>query len=278
MVALAVSGFRNLAKMQFRATALVFVLSAVAVPHTSWAQTPDSGTDKGTKPVKPPHEPVQQGFRLAAALGLSMMQNGKYSYETTVTAPGSGPLTYAGSERSYGGTLFLGIAATPGGALRRLTLGCDLNFGGLAAWSRPVIPAGAATPFSQNNLNQQVSQKSLTSSPWHPFFAPYVEHELASVFNNRARIGYEYMQTSRTLRGSFAANQPPSVQAGYSVHFTQRTHLIRLSIHNDTWFDEGEPGQVPRRRRSGLIQEGGLLVGTDGSVVVFVGVGPVWTF
>src|SRR5689334_13583862 len=107
MVALAVLAFRDSADVQFRAVAVLVALSAVAAPQTVWGQVPASGTDQhGTKPVKPPHEPVQQGFRLAAELGLSMMQNGKYTYDTTVTAPGSGPLSYAGSERSYGGTLF----------------------------------------------------------------------------------------------------------------------------------------------------------------------------
>jgi hypothetical protein len=53
--------------------------------------------------------------------------------------------------------------------------------------------------------------------------------------------------------------------------------MVRLSVHNDTWLDDPETDQTPPKRRSGMVQKGGVLLGTDGSVVVFVNIGLVWT-
>jgi len=221
---------------------------------------------------------VQQGFRFAATTGLTFIANGKYNYDTTVITPDGSTLRYSGSQRTPGGTLSLGAAASPGGALRRFTFGFDLNFGGLSVAGHSVVPAGSATPFSQNNLNSQVAARSLVGSRWRPFISPYVEHEIGSILQNRVRLGYQYFNTSALINGSFAVNQPRSIQANYSVRFSQASHMIRLSVHNDSWFDDTEPDQAPPKRRTGIIQEGGVLVGTDASIVVFVKVGPVWTF
>jgi hypothetical protein len=53
--------------------------------------------------------------------------------------------------------------------------------------------------------------------------------------------------------------------------------MIRLSVHNDTWLDDADIDHAPSKRRFGFIQQGGLLIGTDASVVFFVNVGPIWT-
>jgi hypothetical protein len=279
IVRVAKFGFRKGANSHFWVSVPLLVSITAAVPHSASAQAPGSPREeRRTKPIKPPHEPVQQGFRFVAMAGLSFIQNRGYTYNTNVSTPNLGTLSYAGAQRSSGATLFVGAAATPRGTLRRFTLGCDLNLGGLAVWSQSVIPSGTATPFSQSNLNAQVSHKSLVTSPWRPFLSPYVEHELASVFQNRVRIGYQYMQSSGSLRGIFATDQSGTMQARYAVRFSQHSHMFRMSLHNDTWFDNNDPGQVPPKRRSGALQQLGLLVGTDGSFVVFLAAGPVWTF
>jgi hypothetical protein len=55
--------------------------------------------------------------------------------------------------------------------------------------------------------------------------------------------------------------------------------MIRVSAHNDTWFDDTEIDRTPPpKRRSGIAQQGGVLIGTDGSIIVFVSLGPVLIF
>jgi hypothetical protein len=221
---------------------------------------------------------VQQGFRFTATIGFSLIANGKYRYNTSVTMPDGSALAYTGAQRSSGATLSMGAAATPGGALRRVTVGFDLNFGGLDVSGHPVVPPGSVTPFSQSNLNSQITQRFPISSSSGPFVSPYIEHEIGSVLQNRIRLGYEYFQTANTQTGSFAVDQSGSIQARYSVRFSQASHMIRLSAHNDTWLDDTEAGHTPPKRRSGVLQQGGVLIGTDGSIIVFVSVGPVWIF
>jgi hypothetical protein len=246
---------------------------------SSQAQTPPKDLPQGPpKPIEPPHKPAQQGFRFTTTIGFSLIGSGRYSYKTSVILPDGREFAYNGTERSSGATLSLGAAATPGGTLRRFTLGFDLNFGGLDVSRNAVIPAGSVTPFSQSNLNAQVARKTLISSPWRPFISPYIEHEIGSIFQNRVRLGYEYLSTSRSSSGTFVADPARSIQGRYSVRFSQTSHMIRVSAHNDTWFDDTGAGQPPPKRRSGVIQQGGVLIGIDGTLMVFVNLGPVWTF
>lgn len=258
---------------------LLIMTGAVLMPFSLQAQNlPREPGQRPPKPIAPPHKPLQQGFRVTATIGFNFFANGKYNYNTTVTMPDGSALSYRGTQRSSGGTLSLGAAATPGGALRRFTLGFDLNFGGLNVAGQPVVPSGSITPFSQDNLNSRVAQRSLISSHWRPFVSPYIEHEIGSILQNRIRLGYEYLNTAASDGDSFAVNQSRSIQARYSVQFSQTSHMIRLSAHNDTWFDDTETDKAPPKRRSGIVQQGGVLIGIDGSLVVFVRVGPVWTF
>jgi hypothetical protein len=253
---------------------------AVTIPGSAPAQSipKESPPQRPPKPIEPPHKAVQQGFRLTATIGLNLLANGKYQYNTTVIMPDGRAFDYNGVQRSSGGMLSLGAAATPGGALRRLTMGFDLNFGGLETWAHPVIPSGSVTPFSQSNLNSQVAQQSLASPPRRPFVSPYIEHELASVLQNRVRLGYQYLHTAKSYGGSFAADQSGSIQANYNVRFSQTSHMIRVAVHNDTWLDDTDRGHVPPKRRFGFVQQAGVLIGTDRSVIVFVRTGPVWIF
>jgi hypothetical protein len=257
----------------------LLIIGAAILPSLSEAQTLPKGPEqRPPKPIEPPHKPAQQGFRFTATAGLNFVVNGKYNYDTVVTMPDGSAYRYSGAQRASGGTLSLGAAATPGGALRRFTVGFDLNFGGLSIAGHSVVPAGSVTPFSQNNLNTQVAARSLVSSHWSPFVSPYVEHEVGSILENRVRLGYQYFNTAALVNGSFPIDQPRSTRASYSVRFSQASHMVRLSVHNDSWFDDTEPDQPPPKRRTGIVQEGGILVGTDAAIVVFVKVGPVWTF
>ncbi|MFL6417565.1 MAG: hypothetical protein ACJ74Y_18065 [Bryobacteraceae bacterium] len=250
------------------------MLTTSLVPYSQAQDTSDR-----PKPISPPHKPVQQGFRFTATFGLNFLVNGKYSYKTAVTMPDGSALSYSGVQRSVGGTLALGASATPGGAFRRVTLGFDLNFGGLSLAERTVVPSGSVPPFSQDNLNAQVTRGSLVSSHWHPFVSPYIEHEIGSILQNRVRLGYQYVGTTASDSGSFAVGQSRAVQARYAVQFSQSSHMVRLSVHNDTFFDDSDMDHSPPpRRRSGVVQQAGVLVGTDGSVIAFVRIGPVWTF
>jgi hypothetical protein len=253
--------------------------AAIAMPGSSPAQsTPKEPAQRPPKPIEPPHKPAQQGFRLTLPIGFNLLENGRYRYNTTVTMPDGSVLNYNGAQRVSGGTLSLGAAASPGGPLRRLTIGVDLNFGGLDTWTQAVIPSGSVTPFSRDNLNTQVAERSLSGSPRGPFVSPYIEHELGSLLQNRVRIGYQYFHTTESYSGSFAADQTGSIQAQYKVKFSQASHMIRVSVHNDTWLDESSSDQVPPKRRFGFMQQAGALIGTDGSIIVFIGAGPAWIF
>jgi hypothetical protein len=258
---------------------MCWIATAVSTPCFLEAQgAPSQAPQRPPKPIEPPHKPAQQGFRLTATIGFGLIANGNYRYSTTVTMPDGTSLAYNGVQRTAGATLFLGAAATPVGAFRRLTLGFDLNFGGLDVAGHSVVPPGSVTPFSQTNLNAQVAQKSLLSSSWHPFFSPYVEHAIGSILQNRIRLGYEYFRSAGSSNGLFAIDQSGNNQARYSVQFSQASHMIRVSVHNDSWFDEPDTDRTAPRRRSGVVQQAAVLFGTDGSVVVALSLGPVWTF
>ena len=263
----------------WRTLVMLLITGPGLTPYLAQSQTaPKESPQRPPKPIEPPHKAAQQGFRFTATIGFSLIANGKYRYNTSVTMPDGSALAYNGAQRTAGATLFMGAAATPAGALRRVTLGFDLNFGGLDVAGHSVIPPGSVTPFSQTNLNSQIAQKSLLSSSWHPFVSPYIEHALGAILQNRIRLGYEYFRTAGSSNGSFAADQSGSIQARYSVRFSQASHMIRLSVHNDTWLDDTDADHAPPKRRSGVVQQAGVLIGTDRSIVVFVSLGPVWIF
>ena len=205
------------------------------------------------------------------------MANGKYRYNTSVILPGGSAFAFNGAQRSTGAILSFSAAATPGGRLRRLTLGFDLNFGGLDLLGHPVVPPGSLTPFSQDNLNQ-IAQQSLINTSWNPSISPFIEHAIGTILQNRVGFGYQYLQTARSENGSFPADQSGSIQARYSVGFTQTLHMIRLSVRNESWFDDTDKDQPPPRRTVGIVKQGGVLIGTNGSVIVFFNLGPVWNF
>jgi hypothetical protein len=209
-------------------------------------------------------------------VGLALIGTGKYSYSTTGLTQNGSALNYSGTHRAAGATPFAGSAITPPGALRRLTLGFDLHVGGLEVWRHSVINGGSSS--LQNNLNALIAQNSLIRPPWRPFVSPYIEHDLGSIFQNKVHLGYERWQTAGSYQGSVAASPLGSAPVGYNVRFSQASHLIRLSVNNDVWSDATETNHLPPKRRLGIVRQGGVLIGTDGTIIAFITVGPVWTF
>src|SRR6185437_16109366 len=105
------------------------------------------------KPVKPPREPVDQGFRMSFIVGISgQVMPARYSYSTRIDLPDRQQLNYAATQTAPGGFALAGLQLTPPGAFRRFTAGISFGAGGLASWLRVPIPSGASTPFSQGNL------------------------------------------------------------------------------------------------------------------------------
>jgi hypothetical protein len=231
------------------------------------------------EPVEPPHKPAQQGTRLAVIVGINFFTYGRYAYKTAITMPDGSMLNYSGNQSALGGTLLFGAAVTPPAVLRRLTLGITVNGGGLDAWSHPVIPNGVETPFSQGNLNAQIRRNAALSYGWHPAISPYIEHELGFLLASRVRAGYQYWRQSGAYQGSFPIDQTRSVWADYNIRLLHSAHLIRLSINNHTSLeDDTDTNPSAKKRGPGFLRQAGLLVGTNRTVMVFVGFGPSWNF
>jgi hypothetical protein len=275
-----VSGLRAMhwGRWPFRAAFVVAGIVLTAAPCCAADPPAQEPPQHPPRPIEPPHKPVQQGTRLAIIAGLNLLGSGHYGYNTQVRLVDGRAFNYGGTQSSAGATLFMGGAVTPPSKFRRLTLGITLQFGGLEPFNHPVIPTGTATPFSQTNLNLQVARKSLNAFPWRPIPSPYLEHELGSLLGSRLRLGYQYWRATGSFAGSFPADQSGANPANYHVKLSQSSHLIRLSINNHTSFDDPDIDAGAARRKTGFVQQAGLLIGTGPTVIVFVAVGPAWTF
>jgi hypothetical protein len=240
---------------------------AAAPPHT-----------REPTPVKPPHEAVDQGFRMSVVVGITaQVIPAGYAYSTRVTLPSGQQLNYVGTQTARGGALLGGLQVTPPRAFRRFTLGITMGLGGLASWSKAPIPEGVSTPFSRNNLLAAIQSRYAYHSGWSPSFSPYIEHELGSFLGNRCRIGYQYWSQSGEYNGAFVPTDGSPGVAAYNVRLKYSAHLVRFSINNLTELDDSQSNGRPRQRY-GLIQQAGLLVGTNRTLTIFLGVGPFWGF
>jgi hypothetical protein len=237
------------------------------------------GQDSPPRPVEPPHKPAQQGTRFALLFGLNLFTYGQYGYNTAITMPDGRTLHYAGQQNASGGTFFTGAAITPPAALRRLTVGFTLNLGGLQSWTHPVIPSGVVTPFSQSNLSLQIQRNEALSSAWRPAVSPYIEHELGFLLKSRIRAGYQYWHQLGSSQGLFPVDQSRSALADYNVQFLHSSHLIRLSLNNYTSLeDDTDTNSASQKRNPSFVRQAGLLIGTNNTVMVFIGLGPAWSF
>jgi hypothetical protein len=232
-------------------------------------------------PVKPPRTPEDQGFRIIVTAGISGFLSAKYGYETRITMPDGQQLRYTGTQSAPGGTMSGGVEITPPGTFRRFTFGVNLNGGGLQSWSRPVVPSDAAAPFSLQNLQVAILSRSLSATGWRPGFSPYLEHELGHLLGNRLRLGYQYWNQSGRYKGSFFPVPGSRTLAGYDIQLNYSSHLVRLTMHNFTNLDDSDinlPGSHRSKRRYGVVQEVGILGGTHETFMIFIAVGPFWSF
>ena len=252
------------------------ILQAAGPPSDAQAYPPDEKS-RSPRPIEPPHKPVQAGTRLAVVFGLNLFSYGQYGYNTAVTMPDGSVLNYAGKQSASGGSFLTGAAVTPPGAFRRLTMGATLNLGGLSSWTRSPIPNGVTTPFSQSNLNLQIQRNAIFGYGWRPAISPYIEHELGFLLESRVRAGYQYWHQRGSYSGSFPVSQPGSASADYNVRVLHSSHLIRLSINNHTSLDD-DTSPAYKKRNPGFLRQGGLLIGTNHTVMVFIALGPDWTF
>jgi hypothetical protein len=252
-------------------------LFAVGLPATG-ADPATAEDRREPKPVKPPLEAVDQGFRMGFIVGISgQVVPARYSYSTRIELPGGQQLNYADTQAALGGFVLAGLQLTPPRALRRFTVGISFGAGGLASWLKAPIPSGVSTQFSQDNLLLAIQRRYIFRSGWHPSISPYIEHELGNFLGNRCRIGYQYWRQSGEYQGTFISNEGSRALAAYDVHLRHSAHLVRFSINNLTELDDTQLNGR-RTQRYGLIQQVGLLVGTNQTVTVFLGVGPFWDF
>jgi hypothetical protein len=281
------------AHKQVRLLLLGLCLSLEVASAVTW-ETPETETEAATSekdqsdpasdrkqppPVKPPREPGERGLRVALLIGINVFAWAGYAYETRISLPGEEQLQYRGTEGSPGATLFAGTAVTLPGALRRITLGAGINAGSLYAKQQRVIPTGAATPFSQENLQSDIRVKYANSPAWHSAFSPYIEHNLGSFHGSRVRAGYQYWEQSGSYIGSFAATSNSRASAGYNVGLTFRSHLARISVndHIDLEDSDTDPNTPQRsKRQSGMIRQWGVLIGTHRTLIIFGAIGLFW--
>jgi hypothetical protein len=191
--------------------------------------------------------------------------------------PDGQPLHYSGTQIGAGGTLFGGAAITFPGSLRRVTVGANFNLGGLDSWMRSVIPKGASTPFSQRNLQYAIAVQSFNRRAWGFSISPYIEHDLNSSLDRRYRIGYQYWRQPVSYQGSFVPSDTSPDLARYDVHLKYSSHLIRFSVNN--YWDLGDPdaNSSGARRVSGIVQSAGISVGTNRTIILFFGLGGMWS-
>jgi hypothetical protein len=232
------------------------------------------------RPVEPPRRPRDQSIRLALVGGLNILAWGKYSYATRVSTPGGQQLDYAGTQGSLGVTLFAGGAVTLPGGLRRLTVGANINLGGLAALGRPVIPDRVSTPFSKQALQDEIQRKYWNRVAWHPSLSAYIEHDLGIFDRARWRIGYQFWRQSGSFEGSFSPIPGSPAHAEYDVRLRHSSHLVRVSLNSYINLDDEDTYAVSGRStgKSGLVRQVVVLAGTHQTVMVCVGIGPFWRF
>ena len=268
-------------KAETKATTSVPEQSERAVLNRGWDKEDQSGTasdPKDSPPVKPPREARARGFRIALLVGIDVSALARYAYDTRVSLHGGDQLQYRGWQRSPGVALFAGGAATLPGALRRITLGAGINAGGLDSKDRSVIPAGVSTPFSKKSLQADIQRRYVNRLGWHSAFSPYIEHDLGFFLGGRVRAGYQHWEQIGSHIGSFAPIDGSRESADYNIRLNFRSHLVRVSVNEYFALDLDDDTNTSHRskRKSGMIQQWGVLIGTHQTIMVFAAIGPFW--
>lgn len=266
--------------LSFEAESMAACEAPQAETHAATFHDDQSGPAPDRKqppPLRPSREPNERGLRVALLIGMNFFPRAGYAYDTRISLPDGERLQYRGREGSPGVTLFGAAAATLPGPLRRITLGAGINAGGLYSRQRRVIPAGAATTFSKENLQSNIREAYANNPAWNTGFSPYIEHNFGTFRGSRVRIGYQYWEQSGSYTGSFAPTSSSRGLAGYDVRLTLRSHLARILANGYLNLEDSDTDpNTPQRsqRKSGLIRQWGVLIGTHGTLVVFAAIGP----
>ncbi len=242
---------------------------------TSVAEKSPPSDTKNPSPVKPSREARARGFELSLVVGLRVLASASYVYDTRVSLPGADPLRYSGRQRSPGLALFAGGALTLPGPLRRITVGGDINAGGPDSKDRPVIPAGVTTPFSKQKLYSDIRARYSNRLGWNAALSPFIEHDVGFFHGARVRAGYQYWAQLGSHTGSFAP-EDGSATANYNVRLNLRSHLVRVSVNDYVGLEDDTETSHRSKRRSGMIQQWGVLIGTHQTIMVFAAIGPFW--
>jgi hypothetical protein len=248
---------------------------AEAKPPTSVSEDSAAANPKNPPPVKPSREARSRGFELALLVGLDVLVSASYSYDTRVSLPGVDQLRYGGSQRSPGVALFAGGALTLPGPLRRITVGGGINAGGPDSKDRSVIPAGVPTPFSKQNLYSDIQARYSNRLGWNAALSPFIEHDVGFFHGTRVRAGYQHWAQLGSHTGSFAPTDG-SAAANYNVRLNLRSHLVRVSMNDYVALEDDTETSQRSKRRSGMIQQWGVLIGTHQTIMVFAAIGPYW--
>jgi len=234
-----------------------------------------ASNQKNQRPVKPSREARTRGSELSLLIGLSVLPLASYAYDTRVSLPGMEQLRYSGRQRSPGLALFAGGALTLRGPLRRLTVGASINAGGPDSKDRAVIPGGFSTPFSKRSLYSDIQARYSLRPGWGAAFSPFIEHDVGFFHGSRVRAGYQYWDQLGAHTGSFASTDGSST-TNYNVQLNLRSHLFRISMNEFVALQDDTATSQRSKRRSGMIQQWGITIGTHQTIVVFAAIGPFW--
>ena len=230
---------------------------------------------KNTRPVKPAREPRSRGSELSFVVGIGVLASSIYRYDTRVSLSGADPLQYIGRQRSPGLAVFGGGALVLPGPLRRITIGGTINAGGPDSRGHPVIPAGISTPFSQQGLTTDIQARYSRRLGWGAAFAPFIEHNVGFFHGGRVRAGYQYWTQLGSHTGSFASADGSSLTS-YNVQLSLRSHLLRVSVNEYIALQDDADRSHRSKRRAGMIQQWGIMVGTHQTLMIFAAIGPFW--
>jgi hypothetical protein len=256
---------------------VLFCVSLADMPASG--QTSPESTQRRPEEVKPPRKPSEVGFQAGLIFGINVLVPTSYNYNTRITLPDGQQLQYSGSHTSAGVTAALGGSLTFPGALRRLTVGVNVDAGGLDSAGASVIPENTATPFSQQNLQKAVETQQPFGMGWHPGITSYVEHDIWRVSESRVRIGYQYWRQSGAYHGTFAPG--PFGIAAYDIAMNDSSHMIRVSLNHNIYLNDvqGTTGSSSNSApRSGITRILGVTAGSHKTVMVFFAIGPLWAF
>ena len=232
------------------------------------AQPAETSSKRQPSEVKPPREPENQRIRLGLTIGIDVLPWVDYSYRTTVLANGR-EYQYTGKGGAPGIALSASAAVTLPGKLRRLTVGGVIQGGGLYTVNQAVAPADASVPFSTQNLQQAIRAQHPFGEGWHTSVSPYIEHDIATMGDNKLRLGYQYLTQTGSYDGLFYQSKLGGVTAAYDVQLQYQSHLVRFSWTNYVGSAGGH--------KTGLLRQMGICAGTNKTILIFFAIGPLWT-